>query len=163
MKGLSLVPAPPPWAHGHGGGGGGGAAGLSIGLIVPWGTAALAGRARSASRTRSPRRRACRRRRSTRRGPPCRRAPSRLAGRGGATVPITTKAGGGTVAGRTKLSDDARGARRRRDGPGFRLALRFRERPRHRLRDRPPRARSRPGRLSASVTRTPGRPDVPEA
>src|SRR5262245_6645115 len=32
---------PPPWAHGHGGNGGGAPSANSIGLIAPWGPAAL--------------------------------------------------------------------------------------------------------------------------
>jgi hypothetical protein len=111
---------PPPWAHGHGGGGGGG--GTSIALIAPWGTAALTGvdsitltYSVSASPTVS----------QTAIDAATAAAQEwaswlsshdgkgdftvRAAPAGSATVSITIKAGGGTIAGQTKLSYDAQG------------------------------------------------------
>jgi hypothetical protein len=111
---------PPPWAHGHGGGGGGG--GSSIALIAPWGTAALTGvdsitltYSVSASSTVS----------QTAIDAATAAAQAwanwlsshdgqghftvQAASAGSASVPITIKAGGGTIAGQTKLSYDAQG------------------------------------------------------
>ena len=111
---------PPPWAHGHGGGGGAPSS-YSIGLIAPWGPAALTAPdtitlSYSVSASSNVSQTAVQ---------AALNAASAWAGwlsshdgsghfnvqqgTGGVTVPITIKNGGGTVAGQTKLSYDRQG------------------------------------------------------
>ena len=119
---LAAVPgasaAPPPWSHGHGGGGGG----YTIGLIAPWGSTVLAApdsitltysvsaapkvpRAAIDAATAAAQEWA-----SWLSGHDGRGSFSVQATSGGnATVPITIKPGGGTIAGQTKLSYDRSG------------------------------------------------------
>jgi hypothetical protein len=112
---------PPPWAHGHGGGGGGGN-GYSIGLIAPWGSAALTGTdsiTLTYSVSASPK---VSQTAITAATDAAQEWAGWLSGHdgnghftveqalgGSATVPITIKPGGGTIAGQTKLSSDAQG------------------------------------------------------
>lgn len=111
---------PPPWAHGHGGGGGGG--NYSIALIAPWGSAVLTGTdsirltySVSASpnvpQTAIDAATAAAQEWSSWLASHDGRGQFTVApaSAGAATVPIKIKAGGGTVAGQTKLSYDGQG------------------------------------------------------
>lgn len=111
---------PPPWAHR--GGGGGGSGGYSIGLIAPWGDAALTGTdaiTLTYSVSASPTVAQTAINAATAAAQEWAGWVSSHDGRGqftieqapagSATVQITIKAGGGKIAGQTKLSYDTQG------------------------------------------------------